>query len=59
MKQKQKQKPDTIKSKNVENFSLEPVFPKMVFLVENRKNEYHHLIQHVRIYLCTKFSLKR
>ena len=41
-----KQKPDIIKLKCLINLqqleSLGPVFTKMVFLVQNRKNEYQH-----------------
>ena len=58
-----KQKPDIIKLKCLINLqqleSLGPVFPKMIFLVQNRKNEYQHWIHYIRISLYTKPSLKR
>ena len=58
-----KQKPDIMKLKSLINLqhleSLGPVFPKMVFLVQNRKNEYQHWIHYIWISLYTKLSLKR
>ena len=58
-----KQKPDIIKLKCLINLqqleSLGPVFPKMVFLVQNRKNEYQHWIHYIRISLYNKLGLKR
>ena len=32
--------------------------PKNVFLVQNRKSKYHHVILHIRISLSSKFQLK-
>ena len=57
-----KQRPGIIKLKSLKNLqqlSLGPVFPNMVFLVQNRKNEYQHRIHYIRICIYTKFSLKR
>ena len=37
---------------------MDQLYPKRVFLLENRKNEHHHRILHIRISLRTKFQLK-
>ena len=39
-------------------FDLDQIYPKRVFLVQNRKNEHHHKILHIRIGLGTKFQLR-
>ena len=42
-----------------QNFGfLDQIYPKRVFLVENRKSEHHHCILHIGIGLKTKFQLR-
>ena len=37
---------------------LGQICPRRVFMVKNKKSEYHHWILHIRISLGTKFQLK-
>ena len=46
-------------SASTNNFDfLDQIYPKKVFMFENRKSEHHHWILHIRIVLGTKFQLR-
>ena len=48
----------------LQNFTLQcfefwdQIFPKRIFLTQNRKSSYHYWILHIQLRLCSKFLLK-